>query len=445
MVRFRRVLLASLALFAVVSLTALAPPPSSARITDNAILAEQLAPAAIPDFLASHYGLAPEALDRDPAIVAAWWHSLTDTARYRLTVRMPAIIGNLAGVDFAARDAANRTQLQRDLATALELSTYHPTDEIAAQQLAALRAIQGALSSSKVPRFLIELTSDRPPLAAISVGDLDLARVVTFAVPGMGTYTTDMQLWTRAARNIYDAQAAAGASGQAVVAWVGYRTPPVGVEATRDAYADRGAELLQRDILGLRAARSEGTQPVVNIVAHSYGSTTAAKALTADLDIRTFVMLGSSGVDNSFRSAEDLAADNVFSGEAAADLQARWGRVDRTDPGSAAFGARPLRVDGNAAQGLSSVTGHEPIIHSPWNDDPSSAAWTKYSDAESRDQLYESHMDAYGYLDAGTQSLASVGAATTPPTVRAHLLHTIKRHLGEHPPPAPPSALPVFR
>lgn len=427
MVRLRRLLLGSLVLAIGLSLVAIAPPPDSSRVTDNAILAEQLTPARLPDFLKSHYGLAAEALDRDPAVVATWWQSLTDTAQYRLTVRMPAIIGNLAGVDFAARDEANRTQLSRDLATALELSTYHPTDEVAAQQLAALRAIEGALTASSVPRYLIELTTDQPPLAAISVGDLDSARVVTFAVPGMGTYTTDMQLWTRAAKNIYDSQAAAGASGQAVVAWVGYRTPPVGVEATRDAYADRGAELLRRDILGLRAARSPGTQPVVNIVAHSYGATTAAKALTDELDVRSFVMLGSAGVDNSFRTADDLAARTVFSGEASSDLQARWGRVERTDPGTIAFGATHLHVNGNSAKGLLPVTGHEPIIHSPWNDDPASAAWTKYADADTRELLYDNHMESFGYLDAGTQSLAEVGLATTPPSIRGHLLHTVKR------------------
>ena len=427
LVRVRRLLLGFVVLAIGLSLTALAPPPDSSRITDNAILAEQLSPARIPDFLASHYGLAPEALDRDPAVVAEWWRGLTDTAQYRLTVRMPAIIGNLAGVDFAARDEANRTQLARDIAAALELSTYHPTDAVAATQLAALRAIEGALASSTVPRLLIELTSDQPPLAAISVGDLDSARVVTFAVPGMGTYTTDMQLWTRAAKNIYDAQASAGASGQAVVAWVGYRTPPVGVEATRDAYADRGAQLLRRDILGLRASREGGLQPVVNIVAHSYGTTTAAKALAPALDIRTFVMLGSAGVDRSIRSVADLAAENVFSGEAAADTQARWGRVDRTDPGTVQFGATHLHVDGNSAKGLLPVTGHEPIVHSPWNDDLASAAWTKYSDADTRAYLYADHMASFGYLDPGTQSLAAVGVATTPPSIRAHLLHTIKR------------------
>jgi hypothetical protein len=108
----------------------------------------------------------------------------------------------------------------------------------------------------------------------------------------------------------------------------------------------------------------------------------------------------------------------VFSGEADGDLQARWGRVDRMDPGEDAFGALNLAVDGDPAAGLLPVTGHAPIVHSPWNDDPASPAWTKYTDADTRARLYEDHMTSFGYLDVGTQSLADVGFATTPPRLR---------------------------
>jgi hypothetical protein len=416
---FRRALpgVISLAIVAGISLTALAPLPSETAITDNAVLAERLTPAEVPDFLGSHYGLAVEALSKDPAVVATWWQSLTDTARYRLTVRMPEIIGNLAGVDFTARDAANRVQLERYLNRALEAHSLHPQDTDLAKKVLALQAITGALNFKSVPRFLVQLTTDQMPLAAIAVGNLDTARMVTYAVPGMGTYTTDMQLWTRAASNIYQAQTAAGASRQAVVAWVGYRTPPVGIEATRDAYADRGAHLLQRDILGLRSSRGDN-QPIINIVGHSYGATTAAKALKPDLGIRSFVMLGSAGVDRSVGDAAALPAELVFSGEAAADHQARWGRVDRNDPNTLAFGATHLKVEASQKAGLRGVTGHEPILHSPWNDDPESPAWTKYADADTRSRLFDRHMESFGYLDASTQSLEAVGHATTPPSVR---------------------------
>jgi len=63
-------------------------------------------------------------------------------------------------------------------------------------------------------------------------------------------------------------------------------------------------------------------------------------------------------------------------------------------------------------------------VHSPWNDDPASAAWTKYPDADTRARLYENHMQSFGYFDVGTQSLVDVGIATTPPSIRGHLVRS---------------------
>lgn len=415
MIPYRRVLQVTVAAAGMALLTALAPAPAGTRITDSAILSEQVGVVGIAQFLSNHPGLAPEAIDRDPAVVAGWWQSLSRHQRDRLVEDMPEVIGGLAGVDYSARNTANRAELDREIAAALELATRRQLDEPGALRFAALQAIEAAANAKG--RYLLQLTTDNPPLAAIALGKLDRAKIVTFVVPGMGTLTADMQLWTRAAKNIYDAQTAAGASGQAVVAWIGYRTPPVGLEATRDAYADRGAVLLERDILALRSVRGDN-QPVINVVAHSYGATTAAKALRNDLGVRSFVMLGSAGVDPSMGTS-GLKVEKVFTGEAEADTQARWGRVDRLDPCGPGFDAVLLPVDGDAAAGLLAVTGHAPIIHSPWNDDPASPIWTKYADADVRDALYARHMASFGYFDLGTQSLASVGAATTPPLTKA--------------------------
>lgn len=418
----RRGALVTVGLTAALATTALAPAnPAGWQVTDAAVLAE-LPASEVPAFLSSHYGLAPEALSSEPTVVAGWWTGLSDQQRERLVVRMPDVLGNLAGIDYAARDAANRTQLTRELGTAAEQLAARPWDETAAQQLTALQAIEGALNTEENgQRYLVQLTTDQPPLASIAIGDLDTADQVTFAVPGMGTLTSDMQLWTRAAQNIRDAQLAAGASVRsAVVAWMGYRTPPVGVEATRDDYAARGSVLLQRDISGLRSVREEASQPRINVVAHSYGATTAASALAeADLDVTAFVMLGPAGVDTRITDVDALHAEHVYVGEARADAQARWGRVDRRDPRAAAFGATPLAVDGNAKRGLHGVTGHDPIVHSPWNDDPNSPLWGRYADADARERQYQRHMSSFGYLDAGTQSITNVGIVTAAPLDRA--------------------------
>ncbi len=403
---------------------ALAPAtPTGWQVTDHARLAD-MPQAQVAAFLSNHDGLTAAALSPDPRVVAGWWASVPKSEQKQLVARMPDVLGNLAGVDFAARNTANRAQLKLDLDAAAAAVAKNPADVIAAQQDAALRAIAGALGAvERGKRYLIELTSDRPPLAAIAIGNLDTAKQVTFLVPGMGTLTSDMHLWTRAAQNVYDAQTTARAvKRHAVIAWVGYRTPPPGMEATRDNYATRGALLLTRDITGLRAARGTRAQPTVSVVAHSYGATTAALAIAgADLGIHAFVMLGSAGVDPAISSVASLHADHVYDGEAAADLEARWGRIDRRDPGNPEFGATALAVNGNAAKGLIGVTGHEPIIHSPWNDDAACPLW---SDRGVGGALYRIHMASYGYLDAGTQSLLGVGAVTTPPAVRGFALGT---------------------
>lgn len=401
---------------------ALAPSePPDWRVTDHARLAD-IAPVEVTAFIASHAGLAPETFNADPAVVAGWWSSVPRGEQKRLTARMPEVIGNLAGVDFASRNTANRAELVRDLAAASVVLAKNPVDLRAVERVAALQAIQGALrAGSDGKRYLVELTSDSPPLASIAIGNLDTAMLVTFVVPGMGTLSTDMRQWTRAAQNVYDAQAAAGATmRRAVIAWVGYRTPPAGMDATRDTYATRGALLLERDISGLRAARGMREQAVVNIVAHSYGATTAALALSqSDLGVAAFVMLGSAGVDTHITSVLDIHAARVYVAEAAADQEARWGRIDRRNPADISFGA--TRIPVNGTKNLLGVTGHEPIVHSPWNDDPASPLWAHGASAKVLEQLYARHMASEGYLDPGTQSLANIAIASTPALTRNHI------------------------
>ena len=72
----------------------------------------------------------------------------------------------------------------------------------------------------------------------------------------MGTYTDDMQLWTQSAQNLWDEQGDIGApTRRAVVSWIGYVTPPPGVDAALGDYAARGAPLLTADVRGVNAVR----------------------------------------------------------------------------------------------------------------------------------------------------------------------------------------------
>ncbi|WP_316308362.1 alpha/beta hydrolase [Clavibacter michiganensis] len=308
----------------------------------------------------AHPALELQVMDASPARVVSWW-AAKDRKHQRALIRSsPALVGNLDGVDYASRDAANRRQLRAELRTEREAVAAHPDDADARDRLTALTAIRDALKPearagghAEPRRWLVSLSHRDPPLAAIAVGDLDTARQVTFTVPGMGTYTDDMQLWTETAQNVFDAQASIGApTAHAVVAWIGYRTPPPGVDATLGDYAERGAPLLASEIAGLQAARHGG--------------------------------------------------------------EAVWGRLSRQDPRAPGFGATVISVDGDPARGLLPVTTHAPVLHSSWNDDPDSRAWTTIRDPAQRAAEFAAHEKTYGYLDAGTESLRNAAIATTP-------------------------------
>lgn len=353
-----------------------------------------------------------------PAEVATWWQRLDDEQRHTLITSMPAVIGNLEGVSYASRDEANRAWLDAQLAdahaaldaakaplpwweaTAAGVTTAQALRIAEANtRLAALTNIRSTLDTlvGGAPRFLVSLTGDVPPLAAVSVGDLDTADVVTYAVPGMGTTTEGMSDWARAAKNIADAQARVDPRSHAVVAWIGYKTPPVpalqgGLEVMGTDFATAGAAKLDTALGGLDATRPDAQ---VNVVAHSYGTTTAAIALTdPGTHVDAFVSLGSAGLPPEIDQASDLHASEVFAGQAQdvmaidpapGDQWAWTGRlspehpVNPIDPG---FGAHGFSVAGSP--GMTGVGDHSALMP-----------------------------NGTGYLDADTASIINVAYATT--------------------------------
>lgn len=355
-----------------------------------------------------------ELLNAQPEAAAREWPRLPEEQRLQLESRFPSLVGNLDGVSYLTRDRANRRELAAQLRASQAAAFAHPTDQGAAIRAASYKAISAALHTKTRPaRSLVELVPGVRPTAAISVGNVQTAPMVTWTVPGMGTYTTDMQLWTLAAQNVWDAQAAAGApTGHAVIAWMGYAVPPVGIDAALGEYATRGAPLLVEAIQGVSAYR-HADPPVLNVVAHSYGTTLAADALAGRaVGVSAFVMLGSAGVEERIASASDLHAQRVYAGEAADDEEAFLGRLSRIDPRVRSFGATVIPVDGDPRSGLASVTGHAPILHSAYNDDIASKVWTAIPSLSDRVRAYRQHLAEHGYLDSGTQSLQQVGKVT---------------------------------
>ncbi|MEO6827028.1 MAG: alpha/beta hydrolase [Microbacteriaceae bacterium] len=352
----------------------------------------------------------------DPDATAKWWKGQTGKERHDLIDEWPDYVGNLEGIDYGTRDRANRAHLPTAIAGAENAIKRNPSNQTAMQTLKSLTAISATINGKRSPRrYLISLTDDQQPLAAIAIGNLDTARQVTFNVPGMGTYTTDMQLWTQTAVNVYLTQGEVGAPAKrSVVAWIGYQTPPPGVDATMGAYAARGALKLITTIQGLQAIRKDVSKPSISVIAHSYGTTTAADALAAvNLRIYAIVMLGSAGIELRIRNAAALHSQFVYAGEAKHDTEARLGRASRTDPRSPSFGAIVFDVSGDSGTELLPVTGHAPALHSPWNDNPLSSAWSSITNPKAFEKAYAAHFTAYGYLDAGTQSLMNAAIAST--------------------------------
>ncbi|MBM7473857.1 alpha/beta hydrolase [Curtobacterium herbarum] len=358
-----------------------------------------------------------------PAEVAALWAKLgytTADAANLKSLPLPVLskLGNLEGVDYWARSTANRVVLKTRIAEAADeveaLKSTIAYDNGAAwsrasTNLDALRNIDDSLDKHKHngDRYLITLTEDVPPLAAVSIGDLDTAKDVTWAVPGMGSSTTGMLPWTTAAQNIYDQQADGGPDDRAVIAWMGYKAPPVPVMSgsldfgvLTNGDAETGGDNLAASIRGLDAVRSSD-MPVTNVVAHSYGSTTAAFGLAQPgVHVDTFSTIGSAGIPDSLPEADDLHATHVYAGQARnvwavpgdekGDQWAGSGRlspVHSIDPTSPDFGATPFGADGvTDADGdeLKGVKDHG--VSTP---------------------------DGEGYLDPGTESLTNIGFATT--------------------------------
>lgn len=238
------------------------------------------------EFLAAVAGMPPEVLaaqdqsvaDRlggmPPETVKAWWDGLGgrgtagqhSAAQDALITALPAVIGNLNGKPYWARDQANRLAAQRAYAQA-EDALHDAQDKYAsavgrAAQAAAQRELIAAQERydqlknfaagartkldlmDQVPRQIMTFHDGAPPLGAFSVGDLDSVDGVSFLIPGMGSSLADTTQYMRAGANVLATQQQNGAD-TAIVSWIGYEAPPNAASTGNlgvlgEAYAERG-------------------------------------------------------------------------------------------------------------------------------------------------------------------------------------------------------------
>lgn len=266
--------------------------------------------------------------------VAAWWDSLTPEEQASVLDEFYGEVGGLDGVDGWARDLANRKNLELMLAedptnpslAAIASSLnyvydgerwHSPTLYVSSpsgDETASLLAgsygwdIQPSLGTNDVNQLLlvdqIDGVDGKPVwVAAVSSGDIDTADNVSTLIPGMTT--TVEGGFANELGNITRIRQHADVQGEyetnAVVAWLGYDAPPGLGSAASLERAQVGGDDLSQFLEGVYDSRATqgATQPRLTTIGHSYGSTTAASAVS---DIRPGVvdgvmLYGSPGMD----------------------------------------------------------------------------------------------------------------------------------------------------
>ncbi|MCU1418931.1 MAG: hypothetical protein JWP90_219 [Mycetocola sp.] len=362
------------------------PEPGAADGAPSPIVTMEEVPSNGADFAVQFGGrvsAAVETLASLPAAqVAALWVDLPRPFVGELIEERPDVIGNLEGASYTDRDRANIRRLatvQRDAVATEQLalsqlrspSALDSSALTVAEATARVEAIDVLLGlfrnapSNDARRYLLSLDSsvDGPPLAAISVGDLDSAPYATYFVPGMNSSVLQAEDYLRGVTRIQQASAASAA-----VLWLGYESPGP-VETVSTARAEAGAVLLGAALDGYNAYRDAvGLRSELTVLAHSYGSTTAAITLAGgDHAVSSFVMIGSAGVPSHIR-LEDLnvPAGRVYASEATADGLAAKGQFwsGRANPASAEWGAQLFSSNGTTlADGtiLSAVRAHDAV------------------------------------------------------------------------------------
>ena len=281
-----------------------------------------------------------------PSQNAAWWNSLNEKQRRHLIDHCPDEIRHLDGLPASVRDQANRDALKGyvdangkehagalkdardDLKKAQDESASEEEIEQLKEKVADLEAIELETDndfrehSGLTPTYLLDFDYDEKyhrTTAIVSSGDPDTASYVSTLVPGIGTNVRgDLGDYIKRNENLRAQTAEAGTdpSDVATISYLGYVAPKKDLghlyQAADIGYADRAAPDLARFEEGLRASgKANGHSFTNTVIGHSYGSTTAGKAMTqvAEGTVDNFIMCGSPGA-----GAESIDQYNVPKG-----------------------------------------------------------------------------------------------------------------------------------
>ncbi|MEV7633123.1 alpha/beta hydrolase [Microbacterium sp. NPDC089318] len=289
----------------------------------------------------------------DPAEVLRVWRAHPEL-HDELVSAHPDVIGNLDGIPYDVRAQANRSHLESLLA-----------DEEPGDRRDDLEAVMRALNAEGMPRpALISFDPDgsEQVTAAIAHGDLAAASEINSLVPGMNSNVHDLASWGESAKALNRSVG----PHSATVVWFGYDSPDL-LEEPRMGRAIDGAAAFGAYLDGMRAL---SPQADINVVAHSYGSTTAALAIGSRSDghgVTSFIAVGSAGFPGDETVRENLSnsrATQVYATISEDDATARIGRA--TAPGHPVApehlpGVRIFDSDGGVSRtgdDLQAATGH---------------------------------------------------------------------------------------
>ena len=276
--------------------------------------------------------------------VSAWWNSLTEDEKNKIIAEHPEAIGNLDGIAMADRAEANKNRLpgaiedaERELNDARERknnssSSLDPDQRTevnndvksAEQKLKDLLALDRLVNKEGYNLLTLDASGAGEDVrAAVASGDVDNAANVVTMVPGISTTVREgMDGMLKDGENLRDK---AGYDNTATVAWLGYDAPrgipimdkdPNPNNSHTDYMTAERAEHAAPALNGLHEGihswhQSQGTDPHLTTVDHSYGSLTAG---TAALSTKTgvvddMVLYGSPG-----GRADDVHEYNVPEG-----------------------------------------------------------------------------------------------------------------------------------
>lgn len=259
----------------------------------------------------------------DPAAVWQLWNA-NPALRDALADHYPDIIGNLDGIPYDVRADANLRRL-KELHNRLQFLSEPQKSEVA--------ALWDEVEKKNGKLISFDPDGSEQTTAALWYGPFDAANVSTL-VPGMLSKVNGIGEFGKSARDLIDG------TGDAAVAWFGYDSPEVPEEPFMDR-AQNGAPALRSFLLGLDAQPGSRT---INVIAHSYGSTTAALAIGSAADglgVDRFITVGSAGLPDDAQVLANLQspdAPRIYATTSANDFWAPVGKVTgwghHTDPAS---------------------------------------------------------------------------------------------------------------